>query len=77
MLSFRADTPKNKKISINKVAYGSDHIFLVRDSTLPNILNFCFYLFHCNRREKGHNRRKINSKNKIFMREISIIIIFI
>ena len=49
---------------INKVTYGSDNIFLIYDSSLSNVLNFCFYLFCCNQKEKDHIRRKINSKNK-------------
>ena len=29
---------------------------------LSNVLNFCFYLFYCTRKEKDDIRRKINSK---------------
>ena len=39
-------------MSINVVTYGSDYISLFRDSTLPNVLNFRFYLFYCNQKEK-------------------------
>ena len=51
-------------MSIKKVMYGNGHISLLHDSKLSNILNFCFYLFYCNRKEKDHIRKRINSKNK-------------
>ena len=72
----RQNNNNNKKVSgpahlkiknidqINKVTYGSDNISLLRDSTLSNVLNFHFYLFYCNRKEKYHITRKINRKNK-------------
>ena len=37
-----AGTSKNKKISMNKVMYGSNHIFLLCFSILPNVLNSVF-----------------------------------
>ena len=40
ILSFRAVTSQNKKISIIKVTYESNHISLLRDSTLSSVLNF-------------------------------------
>ena len=43
---------------------------LLSDSTLSNVLNFCSFVFYCNRKEKDV-RRKINSKKKIFLREIA------
>ena len=65
----------NEKISINEVAYENDHISLLRDSTLSNVLNFCFYQFYCNRKEKDHIKRKKKVKTNILIREISIIIL--
>ena len=44
--------------------YGSDHMPLIRDSALSNVLNFYFSLIYCNRKGKDHIRRNINSKNK-------------
>ena len=65
----------NEKISINEVAYENDHISLLRDSTLSNVLNFCFYQFYCNRKEKDHIKRRKKVKTNILIREISIIIL--
>ena len=47
------------------------------DSMLSNVLNFRFCLFYCNLKEKDHVWRNINSKTKIFICEINIIIILI
>ena len=42
----------------------STHISLLHDSTMSNALNFVFYLFYYNVKEKDHIKRKINSKKK-------------
>ena len=49
-----------------QVIYETDHISLLRDSTVSNALNFCFYLCYCNLKEKDHTRRIINNKKYIF-----------
>ena len=59
-----------------QVTYESDHISLLRDSTMPSALNFVFYVFYCNVKEKYHIRRTVNSKKRVIS-EISIIIILI
>ena len=53
----------------------ADHISLLCDSTMSSALNFCFYVFFCNLKEKDHIRRNINSKKEMFICEISIIIL--
>ena len=60
-----------------QLIYETDHNSLLRDSTMSNALNFCFYLCYCNLKEKDHTRRIINNKKYIFISEISIIIILI
>ena len=42
----------------------SNYISLLCDSMLSNVLIFRFYPFYCNRKEKNHIRRKINSNKK-------------
>lgn len=42
ILSFRVGTPKNKKILIIKVMYGSEPVSLLYDSTMSSARNFCF-----------------------------------
>ena len=56
---------KLKKLAIisTQVTYESDHISLLRDSTMPSALNFVFYVFYCNVKEK-YIRRTINSKKR-------------
>ena len=70
ILSFRVGTSTNKKNI--KVRYESSHSLLLCDSTASSALNFCFYLFYCNLKEKDHIRRKINIKKIIC--EIGILI---
>ena len=41
---------------IIEVTYESNHIYLIHDSTLSNVLDICFYLFYCNLKGKGHIR---------------------
>ena len=53
----------------------ADHISLLCDSTMSSALNFCFYVFFCNLKEKDDIRRNINSKKEMFICEISIIIL--
>ena len=36
------------------------------NSTVSNALNFVFYVFYCNLKEKYHTRRIINSKKRNF-----------
>ena len=43
-----------------QVIYETDHIFLLRDSTMSNAL--IFLLFFCNLKEKVHIGRITNSK---------------
>ena len=50
-----------------QVIYETDHISLLRDSTVSNALNFCLYLCYCNLKEKDHARRIINNKKYIFI----------
>ena len=49
-----------------KVTYETDHISLLHDSTMPNALNFVFYVFYCYLKDKDHIRRIIISK-KIYI----------
>ena len=72
ILSFGVDTPKNKKLLIIKVTHASNHISLLRDSTILSALTF-----FCNIKQKDHIRRKINSKKKIFICEVCIITVLI
>ena len=60
--------------SITQVTDESDHISLLRHSTMSDLF-FVFYIFYYNLLEKNH-RRKISSKKK-FLREINVIIILI
>ena len=73
ILTFRIGTSKNKKKTMTEVTYESDHISLLHDSATSSPLNFYFYLFYCNLKEKDLIRRNINSK-KILICKISIII---
>ena len=60
-----------------KVTYETDHISLLHDSTMPNALNFVFYVFYCYLKDKDHIRRIIISKKiyiYIFLWEISIMV---
>ena len=59
-----------------QVTYETDHILLPGDSTMSNTLNFCFYVFYCNLKQKDQIRRIINGKKKRIC-EINIIIILI
>ena len=84
ILGFRVGTSENKitdhwvkgtrAIISLQVTYETDHIFLLCDS---NALNFCFYLFYCNLKEKYLIKKIINSKKKIFIWDVSIFIILI
>ena len=47
----------------------TDHISLLRDSTMSNALNFSFYSLYCNLKVKDHIRRIINSKKKKYLYE--------
>ena len=72
ILSFRISTSKNKDadhrvketcaIWLIQVTYEAEHISLLRDSAMSNALNFCFYIFYCNLKEKDHTKRIIDSK---------------
>ena len=42
---------------------------------MSSALNFYFYLFYCNTKEKNHIRKKKKVKSQIFICNISIIII--
>ena len=57
-------TSKNKNIDNRgkeMSPYESIYISLLCDSAMSSALNFCFYLFYCNPKEKDHIRRKIDS----------------
>ena len=62
MLSFRAATLKNKKYQWGYL-WKRPHLFTPWFNAV-SVLTFCLCLFCCNRKEKDHVRRKINSKNK-------------
>ena len=74
ILSFRVRTSKNKNIDhgvketcaimSTQVTYEIDHVSLLHDSTISSALNFCFYVFCCNPKEKGDITRNINSKKR-------------
>ena len=60
-----------------QITYESNHISLLLDLTIPCALNFSyFHMFYCNLKEKDPIRRKKNI-TKMFICEISIIIILI
>ena len=63
MLSFIGSTSKTKKYESARLRMEAI-TSLLHDSTLSNVLNFCFYLFYCNHKQKDHIWRKINSTNK-------------
>ena len=82
ILSFWVDTSKNKSIdhqvkeTCAQVTYETDHICVLCHSTMSNALNFCFYVFYCDIKEKYHSRRNKNCKKKEnLVCEISIIIL--
>ena len=87
ILSFKVSTSKSKNADhwVNKtcairsiqVEYETDNNSLLRDLTMSNALSLFFFKFYYNLKEKDHIRKIINSKNKINIREISIIIILI
>ena len=45
IISFRFGISENKKISIIQVTHESDHISLLRDSTMSGTQNVLFYYF--------------------------------
>ena len=55
ILSFRVGTSKSKNTyhglketcatMSTQATYGTDHISLLRDSTMSNALNFCFFMY--------------------------------
>ena len=51
MLRKKTKKTKTKKL-INKVTYRNDHISLLRDSMLPNVLNFAFIYFIVTEKKK-------------------------
>ena len=53
---------------------GSNHISLLCDLMLLNVLIFHFYLFYCNQKEKDHIRRKINSNKKKYLSVKSVLL---
>ena len=44
------------------VTYETDHIPLLRDSTISKVPHFCFLCIYCNLNDKDHIRRIIISK---------------
>ena len=44
-----------------QVTYETDHVSVLRHSTMSGALNFCFYVFYFDLKEK-YIRRKINCK---------------
>ena len=80
ILSLRVSTSKNENIDHRgeeTCDYESDLISLLCDSSISNVLIFGFYLLCCNPKERYHIRVKIHFKRKMFIREISVIIILI
>ena len=73
MPSFTAGTSKNKiidhrvketcAIMLTQATYETDHIALLRHSTISSALNFCLFLVFLYPNEK-HHRGKIDSKKK-------------
>ena len=71
ILSFRIRTSKNKNIDqqvketcairSTQLAYETNHISALTDSTMSSALKFVFYAFYWNPKEKGHIRRNIIS----------------
>ena len=61
-----------------QVTYETDHISLCCDPTMSKALNFCFFIyFIATQKKKIILREKNIAKRKIFICEISIIIILI
>ena len=63
---------------LTQVTNENDHVSILCHSTISSALNFCFYIFYCDLKEKYHIRRNINRKKKEkFLCEINMIIILI
>ena len=61
-------------MSVTNITYETNQISLLLDSMMSGKLNFIFYLFYCNLKEKDPNRKKTIVK-KLLIYEISITII--
>ena len=59
-----------------QVTHEAGLIPLLCDSTMSNGLNFCFYVFYCNLKEKDHIRRIINSIRNKYSNEKSVLLQF-
>ena len=85
ILSFRISISKNKNIDhgvkqscaiiSTQVTYELNHISVLGHSTISSALNFCFYVFYCDLKEKYiyKEKYKLHKKEK-FICEISIIL---
>ena len=58
-----------------QVTYEIDHVSLLKYSTISSALNFCFYVFCCDLKEKYLLEERKTVKKKKFVCEMSIIII--
>ena len=73
ILSFRISISKNKNIDhgvkqscaiiSTQVTYELNHISVLGHSTISSALNFCFYVFYCDLKEK-YIRRNTNCTKK-------------
>ena len=60
-----------------QVAYETDHISLLHNSTMSNALNFWFfYVFYCNLKEKYHIKIIINIIKKKYLYMKSVLLLF-
>ena len=59
-----------------QVTYETDHISLLRESTMSSALNFCSLCIYCNLKEKDHIRRIINNKKKNNLCVKSVLLLF-
>ena len=68
---LRKKTKKNKNEKIDQQGYVSKRPhFFAPWFNAAKCTKFYFYLFYCNRKEKDHIKRKINSKKKYCFNEI-------
>ena len=76
ILRFRVGTSKNKNIDYRVNAYETEHVSVLRHSTMSSALNFSFLCFYCDLEEKDHIIRNINCKKKKSLYGKSVLLLF-
>ena len=74
-VKFQGDTSKNKKYQSMRFCTEALTFLYSIIKCCQMLLNFCFYLFYCNQKEKDQ-RRKINSKQK-YLCVKSVLLLFL